>query len=206
MAASVSRCRSRTLSAFFFLDDADRALVTKDAPGARSQLGYSLRLTSHSRPRVGEQSYRAEYWHFRLRGGMGRRCANLAVRPPPAEPSREKIGCTYPRPASWWTVAAATSGLSSKTRRTASARSCAARRRTRQRPCHDGIQRRVNVRSARRRQERAHQRRWRRQRSRRSRCPPAASRSPRWPPLGRSGVSRASPPRVARPGPCRGVS
>lgn len=52
--------------------------------------------------------------HFRLRGGMGRRCANLAVRPPPAEPSREKIGCTYPQPASWWTVAAAASGLSSK--------------------------------------------------------------------------------------------
>jgi hypothetical protein len=48
-------------------------------------------------------------------------------RAPPAEPSREKIGCTYPQPASWWTVAAATSGLSSKTRRTAKARSCAAR-------------------------------------------------------------------------------
>jgi len=143
---------------------------------------------------------------FRLRGGMGRRCANLAARPPPAEPSREKIGCTYPQPASWWTVAAATSGLSSKTRRTASARSCAARRRTRQRVCHDGNQRRVNVRPARRRQERAHQRRWRRQRSRRSRCPPAASRSPRWLPSGRSGVSGASPPRVARPDPCRGVS
>ncbi len=50
---------------------------------------------------------------------------------------------------------------------------------------NDGIQRRVNVRSARRRQELAHQWRWRRQRSRRSRCPPAASRSPRWPPPGR---------------------
>ena len=71
---------------------------------------------------------------------------------------------------------------------------------------NDGIQRWVNVRSARRRQERAHQRRWRRQRSRRSRCPPAASRSPRWPPTDRSGVSGASPPRVVRPGPCRGVS
>jgi hypothetical protein len=34
---------------------------------------------------------------------MGRRCANLAARPPAAEPSREKIGCTYPQPASWWT-------------------------------------------------------------------------------------------------------
>jgi hypothetical protein len=59
--------------------------------------------------------------------------------------------------------------------------------------------------SARRRQERAHQRRWRRQRSRRSRCPPAASRSPRWPSPGRPGVSRVSPQRVARPGPCRAI-
>jgi hypothetical protein len=71
--------------------------------------------------------------------GMGRRCANLAAWPPPAEPSRE-IGCTYPQPVSG-TVAAATSGLSSKTRHTPSARSCAARRRTRQRVCHDEIQR-----------------------------------------------------------------
>ena len=68
------------------------------------------------------------------------------------------------------------------------------------------FQRRVNVRSARPRQERAHQLRWRRQRSRRSRCPPAASRSPRRPPSGRSGGSGASPRRVARQGRCRGVS
>ncbi len=135
---------------------------------------------------------------------MGRRCANLPVRPLPAEPSREKIGCTHRQPASWWTAAAATSGLSSK-------RGARPTRGVAQRAVglvngfvNDGIQRRVNVRSARRRQERAHQRRWRRQRSRRSRCPPAVSRSPGWPPPGRSGVSRASPPRVARPGPCRG--
>jgi hypothetical protein len=76
---------------------------------ASARFPVRVRLT-HSRPHVGEQSYRAEYWHFRLRGGMGRCCANLAVRPPPAEPSREKIGCTHPRSASWWTVAAATSG------------------------------------------------------------------------------------------------
>jgi len=34
------------LERFFFLDDADRALVTKDARGAHNQLGYSLQLTS----------------------------------------------------------------------------------------------------------------------------------------------------------------
>jgi len=34
------------LERFFFLDDADRALVAKDARGAHNRLGYSLQLTS----------------------------------------------------------------------------------------------------------------------------------------------------------------
>jgi hypothetical protein len=56
-------------------------------------MAWTVRLfwrRSAKREPNGEQSYRAEYWHFRLRGGMGRRCANLAARPPPAEPSREQ--------------------------------------------------------------------------------------------------------------------
>ncbi len=64
----------------------------------------------------------------------------------------------------------------------------------------------VNVRSARRRQERAHQRRWRRRQSRRSRPPHVVAGLPRWPPSGHLEVPIASPPRAARQGPCRGVS
>jgi hypothetical protein len=64
----------------------------------------------------------------------------------------------------------------------------------------------VNVRSARRRQVRAHQRRWRRRQSRRSRPPHVVAGLPRWPPSGHLEVPIASPPRAARQGPCRGVS
>ena len=63
----------------------------------------------------------------------------------------------------------------------------------------------VNVRSARRRQERAHQRRWRRRQSRRSHPPRVVAGLPRWPPSGHLEVPTASPPRATRQGPCRGV-
>jgi hypothetical protein len=63
----------------------------------------------------------------------------------------------------------------------------------------------VNVRSARRRQERAHQRRWRRRQSRRSHPPHVVAGLPRWPPSGHLEVPIASPPRATRQGPCRGV-
>jgi hypothetical protein len=98
---------------------------------ASARFPVRVRLT-HSRPHVGEQSYRAEYWHFRLRGGMGRCCANLAVRP--RQPSRHERRSVAPirgrRAGGRWQRQPR---VVFETRRTANARSCAARRRIRQR-------------------------------------------------------------------------
>jgi hypothetical protein len=63
----------------------------------------------------------------------------------------------------------------------------------------------LNVRSARRRQERAHQRRWRRRRYMRSHPPHVVAGFLRWLPSGHLEALTASPLRATRQGPCRGV-
>jgi hypothetical protein len=69
--------------------DGRRASVGLSAVGGAGvpvQLAARRRAVAWTGSAAGEAS----------RSGMGRRCANLAVRPPPAEPPREKIGWTHP--------------------------------------------------------------------------------------------------------------
>jgi hypothetical protein len=78
-------------------------------------------------------------------------------------------------------------------------------RRAAARPTTCRLARGPNVRPAQLRPERAPWRSRRRRRSRRSRSPPVAAGSPRRPPPGHLEVPRASPPREAQQGRCRGA-